>query len=114
MEGAAHPNSACNLRPESASNTHMSAESKKQKGRGRLVPTRATGIAYQVQYGIPVLADPVQHGRGGRPMQWTSCSVHSAQAGRLPDGSYFLYTDEGQVHQVKSIDGKWHLLAIAA
>jgi hypothetical protein len=87
---------------------------KKLQGRGRLVPMRATGIAYQVRYGIPVMPDSAQQGRGLRPMQWTTCSVRCAQAGRLPDGSYFLYTDEGKVHQLKSIDGKWHLLAVAA
>jgi len=47
-------------------------------------------------------------------MQWTHCSVHFSPAGRLPDGIYFLYTDEGKVHQLKSIDGKWHCLAMAA
>jgi hypothetical protein len=47
-------------------------------------------------------------------MQWTHCSVHCSHAGRLPDGSYFLYTDEGIVHQLKSVDGKWHYLAMAA
>ena len=47
-------------------------------------------------------------------MRWTKCSVHFADAGRVPDGSYFLYTDDGKVHQLKSIDGKWHCLAKAA
>jgi hypothetical protein len=47
-------------------------------------------------------------------MQWTSCSVQFSLGGRLPDGSYFLYTDEGKVHQLRSVGGKWHFLAIAA
>ena len=33
-----------------------------------------------------------------RPMQWTKCSVHLPDDGQLPDGSYFLYTDDGKVH----------------
>jgi hypothetical protein len=45
-------------------------------------------------------------------MHWTQCSVRCS--GRLPDGTYFLYTDEGKVHQLKSTGGKWHCLAIAA
>jgi hypothetical protein len=84
----------------------------KLKGRGRLVPARATGIAYQVRYGLPSAGDSFEHGRGGRAMQWTQCSVRCS--GRLPDGTYFLYTDEGKVHQLKSTGGKWHCLAIAA
>jgi hypothetical protein len=88
--------------------------SQKLKGRGRLVPTRSTGIAYRVQYGIPDEGGPVQHGRGVRPMQWTICSVRFPQAGRVPDGSYFLYTEEGKVFQLKSSNGKWHFLAVAA
>ena len=83
-------------------------------GRGRLVPTRLTAIAYQVRYGIHIVGDAVQKGRGVRPMQWTKCSVRFPDAGRVPDGSYFLYTDEGKVHQLKSIDGKWQSLAMAA
>ena len=47
-------------------------------------------------------------------MQWTKYSVRFPDAGRVPDGSYFLYTDEGKVHQLKSIDGKWQCLAMAA
>jgi hypothetical protein len=34
--------------------------------------------------------------------------------GRLPDGTYFLYTAEGKVHQLRSTDGKWDCLAVAA
>jgi len=83
-------------------------------GRGRLVPTRLTGIAYQVRFGIHIVGEASQRGRGAPPMQWAKCSVRFPDAGRVPDGSYFLYTDDGKVHQLKSIDGKWHCLAIAA
>ena len=86
----------------------------KVKGRGRLVPMRLGGIAFQVRYGIDKPGDVFQHGRGVRPMQWTKCSVHLPDDGQLPDGSYFLYTDDGNVHQLKSIEGKWHCLAMAA
>ena len=95
-----------------ASNRDMTAKS--LKGRGRLVPTRPTGIAYQVLYGIHIVEDAVQHGRGMRPMRWMKCSVRLSDAGRVPDGSYFLYADDGKVHQLKSIDGTWHCLAAAA
>ena len=88
--------------------------SRQLKGRGRLVPTRLSGIAYQVRYGIHVVGDVFQQGKGARPMKWTKCSVQFSDTGRVPDGSYFLYTDDGKVHQLKSIDGKWHCLAMAA
>src|SRR5678815_3105323 len=87
--------------------------SKRQEGRGRLVPTQATGIAYPVQYGIPV-GGSLQHGRRLRPMHWSKCSVHLPQGGLCPDGHYFLYTDEGKVHQLKSIEGKWLCFTIVA
>jgi hypothetical protein len=87
---------------------------KKVQGRGRLVPTRSTGIAYQVGYGIHAVGDASQHGRGVRQMRWAKCSIDFGDAGQVPDGSYFLYTDEGKVHQLKSTDGKWHYLAVAA
>jgi len=86
----------------------------KVEGRGRLVPMRLGGIAFQVRYGIDKPGDVFQHGRGVRPMQWTRCSVHLPDDGQLPDGSYFLYTDDGKVHQLKTIDGKWQCLAMAA
>jgi hypothetical protein len=47
-------------------------------------------------------------------MQWTKCSVQFLDSGRVPDGSYFLYTDDGKIHQLKSIDGKWQCLGMAA
>ena len=88
-------------------------------GRGQLVPTRATGIAYRVFHGIQIVGQVSQygrglHGRGLRPAQWVNCSVRLANAGRIPNGSYFLYTEEGSVHQLKSINGKWHYLIAAA
>ncbi len=85
---------------------------KKLKGHGRLVPTRPTGIEYQVGYGIHVVGEKLQHGRGFRPTRWAKCSLRFAQ--RIPDGSYFLYADDGRVHQLKSVDGEWHYLAVAA
>jgi hypothetical protein len=75
---------------------------------------RPGGIAFRVRYGIDKPGDVFQHGRGVRPMQWTKCSVHLPDDGQLPNGSYFLYTDDGKVHQLKTIDGKWHCLAMAA
>lgn len=66
-----------------------------------------------MHYGLPRTGETLRHGRGARILQWTRCSVR-CQSGRLPDGTYFLYTDEGQVHQVKSAGGKWQCLAIAA
>jgi hypothetical protein len=66
-----------------------------------------------VRYGIQLVGDTFQHGRGACLMQWTKCSVHFPDAGRVPDGSYFLYTEEGRVHQLKSIGGKWQCLAMA-
>ena len=87
---------------------------KPTEGLGRLVPTLATGVRYEVRYGIHVVAEIKQHGRGMAPARWTKCSLSPANAHRIPEGSYFLHTDEGRVHQVKSIDGQWHYLAPAA
>jgi hypothetical protein len=102
----------CNPGTQSASNKNVAF--RQLTGRGRLVPTRLTGIAYPVRYGIHIAGDAGQQGRGVRPMQWTKCSVRFPNAGRVSDGSYFLYTDEGKVHQLKSIEGKWHCLGVAA
>ncbi len=55
---------------------------------------RLGGIAFQVRYEIDKPGDVFQHGKGVRPMQWTKCSVHLPDDGQLPDGSYFLYTDD--------------------
>ena len=92
----------------------MGMSSKKARGRGRLVPMRSPGIAYQVNYGLPVAEEPPQYNKGGNQMRWTKCYVRFSRAGKLPDGSYFLYTDEGRVHQLKSVDGSWQCLAVAA
>lgn len=83
--------------------------------RGRLVPTRITGIQYQVRYGIEEVTEPrQQHGRGLRPTRWAKCDLRPEYAQTIPDGSYFLYSDDGRVHQVKSVDGEWQYLAVAA
>jgi len=83
-------------------------------GRGRLVPTRPTGIAYQVRHGIQLVgAVPNRHGRGLRSARWAKCSVRLTHVGRIPNGRYFLYTDEGRVYQLMSIDGRWEYLAAA-
>ncbi|HVB58147.1 MAG TPA: hypothetical protein VNE63_17205 [Candidatus Acidoferrales bacterium] len=88
-------------------------EIEKLKGRGRLVPTLATGVEYQVVYEIyfPIL-DRVP-GRRLTPHHTcpTKCRVQSAHNHLIPDGRYFLHIDVGQIHQLKSIDGKWHYLA---
>jgi hypothetical protein len=87
---------------------------RKLKGRGRVVPSRATGIAYPVRYGIRIVEDPGPQGKGTRPAKWTKCSVQLQGSGRVPDGEYYLYTEEGRVHQLKSIEGKWQYLDKAA
>jgi hypothetical protein len=78
------------------------------------VPTQATGVTYHVQYRLPVVGEPAQHGRARQPVQWTKCHVSFSHGGHFPDGHYFLYTDEGKVHQLRSVNGKWHCLAMAA
>jgi hypothetical protein len=84
-------------------------------GSGRLVPTRPTGIEYQVRYAIHAVPDmKQQHGRGMRPTRWAKCSLRGANVPQIPAGTYFLYTEDGRVHQVKAIDGQWHYLAVAA
>lgn len=85
-----------------------------QKGRGRLVPALPTGIAYQVDYGIQFTPEIRRHGRSSQQAastRWTKCSVRSAHVQAIPSGKYFLYTEEGKIYQVKSVDGKWHYLA---
>jgi hypothetical protein len=86
---------------------------KQTKGLGRLIPTRATGVGYEVHYGIDVVGEFKKHGRGMTPARWTKCSLVPANSHRIPEGRYFLHTDEGKVHQVKWIDGQWHYLAPA-
>ena len=78
-----------------------------------MVPTRPAGIAYHVRYGILLVAAAEQHGRGLTPVRWAKCSVRLLQAGQIPNGSYYLYTEEGRVHQLKSIEGKWQYLTAA-
>lgn len=89
-------------------------KTKKITGRGRLVPTRTTGIAYQVRYGLPVAKEAPKATRGSRPARWAKCTVYFERGGSLPDGHYFLYTDEGRVHQLKSTENEWQYLEVAA
>jgi hypothetical protein len=100
------------LRGFLASNLTMSR--KLLNGQGRLVPTRPTGVEYQVKYGIHLVGEIKQHGRGMRPTRWEKCSLRPAHSQRIPDGSYFLHADDGRVHQLKSVDGEWQCLAVAA
>jgi hypothetical protein len=92
----------------------MGLNHKKLHGSGRLVPMRPTGIAYHVQHGIQRAADAAQYGGTVRPGQWTKCSVHLAGAGIIPNGRYFLYADEGGIHQLEFSNGQWYYLAAAA
>src|ERR1700675_1591739 len=91
----------------------LSMGQKKVSGSGRLVPTRPTGLQYEVQYGMYVLAEIRPHGQGGlQPTRWAKCTLRSAHAQRIPDGSYFLHAEDGRVHQLKSADGEWSYLAL--
>ena len=92
----------------------MGLNKKTLVGRGRLVPMRPTGIDYQVQHGIQRAADTPQYCGSVRPGQWTKCSVHLAGTGIIPSGRYFLYADEGGVHQLEFADGQWYYLVAAA
>jgi hypothetical protein len=80
----------------------------KLKGRGRLVPTLATGLEYQVNYEIhfPILEREPMRRLTPNHMCSSRCFVRSAHHHRIPDGPYFLHVDVGQVHQVQSIAGK--------
>jgi hypothetical protein len=89
-------------------------KAKKIEGRGRLVPSRTTGIAYEVRFGIPVRKEEPKQGRGMRPARWKKCTVHFERGGSVPDGSYFLYTEEGRVHQLKATENEWLYLEVAA
>jgi hypothetical protein len=92
----------------------MARENKnKRQGSGRLVPTRPTGVEYRVQYGMQIVPEPKQHGRGAPALQWTKCSVRSVHAHRIPQGHYFLHADEGGVYQVKFTGDTWEYLAAA-
>jgi hypothetical protein len=85
----------------------------KLKGRGRLVPTLATGVEYQVDYEIHFPILDRQPGKRLPPnhMGSSKCRVRSTHNHSIPDGPYFLHVDVGQIHQLKSIAGKWHYLA---
>ncbi len=85
----------------------------KLKGRGWLVPTLPTGVEYQVDYEIHFAILDSQPGRRLTPNHTcaTKCRIHSAHHHLIPDGRYFLHVDVGQIHQLKSIDRKWHYLA---
>ena len=94
-----------------ASNVAMS---KKLNKCGRLVPTRPTGIEYQVRHAILVVGEERQHGKGMRPTRWVKCVLQPEHVQRIPEGSYFLHSDDGKIHQLRSIGGEWHYLAVAA
>jgi hypothetical protein len=83
-------------------------------GRGRLVPAQLTGIVYQVHHGIQLAKETPQYNRGWQSAEWAKCSIRLVRAGYIPNGIYFLYTEEGRVHQLRFVDGKWHYLAVSA
>jgi hypothetical protein len=92
----------------------MDLNHKKLHGRGRLVPMRPTGIGYQVRHGIKPVAGVAQF-IGTMPLaRWTKCSVHLAGAGVIPFGRYFLYADEGGVHQLDFSNGQWYYLVASS
>ena len=75
---------------------------KKVPGKRLVSPRRGwTGDGLQVRYGIHVVGEPTERGRGPRAAHWAKCSVQLADGGRVPDGTYFLYTEEGKVHQLE-------------
>jgi len=80
------------------------------------VPTRLSGVAYQVRYGIHVVGEAFSTGEeSASNAMGPSVQCISLMPDEFPGGSYFLYyTDNGKVHQLKSIEGKWHCLAMAA
>jgi hypothetical protein len=84
---------------------------KKLHGRDRLVPMRPTGIAYQVRHGIRHAAVVSPFIGTMLLVQWTKCSVHLVGAGLIPKGRYFLYADDGGVHQLEFTNGEWYYLA---
>jgi hypothetical protein len=92
----------------------MSVE--KLKGRGRLVPTRPTGLEYEVEYGIRVTVEIRAHGSSApvTSSHWEKCEIRSPHRHSIPDGSYFLHPSEGRLHQLKSVGGKWQRLAVAS
>ena len=92
-------------------NSSMSNQ-KKKEGTGRLVPTMSTGLAYPVRFCIKFVEEALTPSKGSKAAQWLRCSVRSL-SGLIPNGNYFLYPDEGGVHQVKYANGKWLFLSAA-
>ena len=88
----------------------------KLSGRGWLVPTRLTGVAYQVRYGIHIAQQIRQRdryfGRFLRRTRPTKRSLCSAHARRIPDGNYFLHADDGRVHWLKHSGDRWHCVTV--
>ena len=86
---------------------------KQNKGLGYIIPTLITGLKYAVHYGMPVVGEIKRHGRGMIPARWTKCSLRSANDRHIPEGTYFLHTEDGKVHHVKCESGQWQCLAPA-
>ena len=83
------------------------------KSSGRLVPTQPTGVRYEVNHVIQITKEVHQHGRSSTTTmhtRWTKCSVRSPHARIIPDGTYFLHSEDGRVLQVKSTGGRWQYL----
>ena len=88
-------------------------ELEKRKHRGRLVPILAAGIEYPVNYEIyfPILDQKPARILTPNHTCATKCRMQSAHHHLIPDGRYFLQAGVDQIHQLKSIDRKWHYLA---
>lgn len=87
---------------------------KKLDRTGRLVPTRPTGIQYKVRHGIEAVARKKLRGAPPQQARWVKCDLLPENVQRIPAGTYFLHSDDGRVHQLRSIDGEWQYLAAAA
>lgn len=85
---------------------------KKLSGSERLVPTRPSGLQYQVQYGIHLLEEIPRPGRRLQSTRWAKCSLRFAHAQRIPDGSYCLHAEDGRGHQLRFGDREWRYLAV--
>src|ERR1700722_19871829 len=77
---------------------------------GRLVPAQATGVQYEVHYNINIGGETKKQGRGRFSPRWGKCSLRLANSQRIPDGIFFLRADDGKVHQVKRVNGRWRYL----
>lgn len=88
--------------------------SKKLNGTGHLVPTRPTGIKYRVRHGIEIVAVKKQRGAAPGQPRWVKCALLPEHVQRIPEGTYFLHSDDGRIHQLRSVDGQWQYLAAAA